>query len=226
MRAGVMIFLVVLSSLAGVGCGAAPRAELEEARAGVAEPRAELAEARAELAEAREGVDEAARELKMSRRARLRARRRPTVGGPSSSPAADLEAEEALREAMAAAITCVDDLRCTVTRTFVEHALGNPAALSRQARVVPHVKDGVSDGLRFYAIRRGTVPELIGLRNGDTLAAINDLPLTGVDAALEAYTKLRDEDRLTLKLIRKGEPLELQIEITDKPGGPTPPKKR
>lgn len=222
--------LALSASLAGaLACDGVPRAELQEARAELDAARAELDAARAELQEARTELKEATERLMSSRRDAL-GDRRPTPGGPSPTlvpGGADVRAsEESLKEAAAAAIECIDDGHCTITRAFIEQALQNPALLSRQARIVPSVRDGVSDGLRLYAIRRGSILQLLGLRNGDTLTAVNDMPLSSMDASLQAYTELRRSDRLVLQIVRKGEPMVLQIDISGESAGASPTPQR
>ncbi len=227
MRTG--LALVLSTSLAGaLACDGGPRAELQEARAELQEARAELDAARAELKEARTELKEATERLDARGRA-LRSDLRPTPGGPSSThlpKGADRAAEDALKEAAAAAIECIDDGHCTITRAFIDEALRNPALLSRQARIVPSVRDGVSDGLRLYAIRRGSILQLLGLRNGDTLTAVNDMPLTSMDASLQAYRELRRSDRTVLQIIRNGEPMALQVDISAENAGASPRPQR
>ena len=91
--------------------------------------------------------------------------------------------------------------------------LANPVAVIRSARVVPAMKDGKSDGIKVYAIRRGTPLQLLGLQNGDTLRAINGHPLLSPEQALEAYATVREATAITLELSRRGKPLTLRYTI-------------
>lgn len=102
---------------------------------------------------------------------------------------------------------------CTVDRTFVEKLVKNPRLLARQAKVIPAVRDGETHGFRLHRVRRGTLPRLLGLKNGDTLMAVNGTELDSMDRALALYTKLRRAKHLSLTVERKGKVFEKQISI-------------
>lgn len=102
---------------------------------------------------------------------------------------------------------------CTVDRRFVNKLIANPAKLGRQARVVPAVKDGETKGFKLYRVRRGTLPNLLGLRNGDTLLSVNGTKLDSMDQAISLYTKLRRASNLSVTVERKGKVFEKHVAI-------------
>ncbi|TPV93384.1 MAG: hypothetical protein B7733_20780 [Myxococcales bacterium FL481] len=110
------------------------------------------------------------------------------------------------------AINCSGE-NCVVDREFVEKILSNPAMLTKQARVVPAHKDGESRGFKFYGIRSGSLPKLLGLKNGDLLTSVNGNELKSMDQALGLYTKLRRASNLSVVLERKGKTITKEIEI-------------
>lgn len=114
-----------------------------------------------------------------------------------------------------AGITRVDATHYTLARDLIDRALAAPTPLIRTARIVPAIADGQPAGVKLYAMRPGSPLVVLGLANGDTLRAINGLPLTSADRALEAYSRLRATDLLTLELTRRGQPLTLTYEIVD-----------
>jgi type II secretion system protein C len=95
-----------------------------------------------------------------------------------------------------------------VERALVDGLLRDPAALSAMVRALPSER-----GFRLYAIRAGSPIARIGLENGDTLRAINGLPLATLDDALEAVRRLRSAIRLTLAIERGGRALELDYTL-------------
>lgn len=111
------------------------------------------------------------------------------------------------------AINCPSEGLCVVERAFVEQLMANPALLAKQARVVPSVKDGETVGFKFYGIRRGSLPRLLGLRNGDLLKQVNGEDLTSMDKAMELYTKLRRASNLSITIERKGKTMNKEIQI-------------
>jgi general secretion pathway protein C len=109
------------------------------------------------------------------------------------------------------AINCPNENLCTVERAFVESLISNPMALAKQARIVP-AKDG-EVGFKFYGIRRGSLPKLLGLKNGDKLVAVNGEDLVGIDQAMGLYGKLRRASNLQVTIERKGKTINKEIQI-------------
>ncbi len=110
----------------------------------------------------------------------------------------------AARDPLLDTITKIDDLNYEVPRPTVERLIANPDAFARQARIVPAIRNGQPEGFKLYAIRPNTLWATIGLKNGDTIRAINGMPLTSLDKALEVYTKVKDATRLEIELNRRG----------------------
>lgn len=108
-------------------------------------------------------------------------------------------------------INCPNENLCTVERAFVESLISNPMALAKQARIVP-AKDG-EVGFKFYGIRRGSLPKLLGLKNGDKLVAVNGEDLVGIDQAMGLYGKLRRASNLQVTIERKGKTINKEIQI-------------
>jgi general secretion pathway protein C len=109
------------------------------------------------------------------------------------------------------AINCPSENLCVVERAFVEQLMANPASLAKQARIVP-AKEG-EVGFKFYGIRRGSLPKLLGLKNGDKLVAVNGEELSGIDQAMSLYTKLRRASNLSISIERKGKTINKEIQI-------------
>lgn len=104
--------------------------------------------------------------------------------------------------AAASATRVVDVRRADLERT---------SAIARSARIVPAHRHGVPSGVKLYAIRPGSPFAAIGFENGDTLHAINDVPLTSADVALEIYRTHRDPDHLDLDIERRGERVRILV---------------
>ncbi len=111
------------------------------------------------------------------------------------------------------AIDCPSETLCIVDRAFVEKLIANPAALAKQARVVPKKKDGEQIGLKFYGIRRDSLPKMLGLKNGDMLVSVNGEDLTSMDKVMGLYMKLRNASNLTVVIDRKGKRITKEIQI-------------
>ena len=89
-----------------------------------------------------------------------------------------------------------------IKRSTLEKVLSNTTLLARSARIVPSVKNGKPNGFKLYAIRPGSIYDLIGMKNGDTIHAINGHAMTTPDKALEVYTRVRNASHLNISFSR------------------------
>ncbi|MFO0633133.1 MAG: PDZ domain-containing protein [Nannocystaceae bacterium] len=103
----------------------------------------------------------------------------------------------------------VTELEVSMTVAERDAALADPSALASSARVVP-ATDG---GFKLFSIRRDTVLDKLGLRNGDRVTAINGIVLDGVDTVLEQYATLRKAESLRIELDRAGERVALTVRV-------------
>lgn len=111
------------------------------------------------------------------------------------------------------AINCPSEHTCVVERAFVEQLMANPAMLAKQARIVPKQKDDEVLGYKLYGIRRGSLPKLLGLKNGDMVTAVNGEEIKGMDKAMALFTKLRHASNLSVSIERKGKMINKEIQI-------------
>ncbi len=148
-----------------------------------------------------------------------RAQRRHEARGALEFPETDTGEPSRVVDGAAEAIHCsgfeTPKIECRFDRALLDELLSNPEVLARQARVVPSMRDGESAGFKFYGIRPGSIPKLLGFKNGDLLETVNGEALNSVDQALALYTKFRDSTTLELGLVRKGEHLSLSIEFEE-----------
>lgn len=111
------------------------------------------------------------------------------------------------------AIDCDGKTTCTIERSFVNKLIKNPALLAKQARIRPSRKDGDMRGYKVYGVRRGTIPRLLKLRNGDLLTSVNGHALDSMDAAMKLYQQLRNASHLRVGVNRRGKELEMHYDI-------------
>jgi len=142
----------------------------------------------------------------------------PVAARPSATPKADDKEKPKKKSKYAIdgaedAINCPDENTCVVERAFVEQLMSNPAMLAKQARIVPSQRDGETQGFKFYGIRRGSLPKLLGLKNGDMLTEVNGEEIRSVDKAMSLAMKLRRASNLSVTLVRKGKPITKEIQI-------------
>lgn len=101
----------------------------------------------------------------------------------------------------------------TVPRAEVDSALENMSQLFTQIRAVPHFEGGQSIGFRLFAIRRGSLFDKIGLKNGDIITSINGSPMNDPGKALGLMQELRDASSLKVGAIRNQQQMDLTYNI-------------
>ena len=107
----------------------------------------------------------------------------------------------------------ISDTQFNIQRSLVDKVLANQGSLMKTARVIPHEEDGRVVGMRLYGIRRTSLLGRLGVRNGDMLRTINGFDMTSPDSALEAYTRLRTADKLTLMVKRQNKDMTIEYNI-------------
>jgi general secretion pathway protein C len=98
------------------------------------------------------------------------------------------------------AIKC-NGMSCTVDRGLITKLMANPALLAKQGNARPYSRSGL-EGFRLSHVRKGTLPNLLGMRTGDVVTSINGQSLESVDGAMAMYTKLRSASHLSIGFTR------------------------
>jgi hypothetical protein len=104
-----------------------------------------------------------------------------------------------------------------VDRAALKHFLDSP--LDKGVRVVPSMSNGRPNGFKLYAIRPSSIYAALGLRNGDTVHAVDGHELSGMDKALEVYSaiqpKLKSSKPATIvvSIRRRGQPVRLTYHL-------------
>ena len=212
-----LLSLVLSLTFAGVACDQTAANELAAARDDLNTARGELERAEALLTGARKDLEEARAELVQAsaKSEALNALMARPSGAADPTVATDPATSTSPMANAAAAIRCETPDLCTIDRTFLEGLLEKPELLLRQMRIVPALEAGKAVGMKLYGIRSGSLPKLLGLRNGDLVRAVNDLPLDTMEAAMSAYSKVRERDSLVLQITRNDQPVSLTIRIVD-----------
>lgn len=133
------------------------------------------------------------------------------AAAPATSPAASAPAQPAAGSG--GGIQATGENEYVVARSEVDSALENMSQLLTQVRAVPHFEGGTSVGFRLFAIRRGSLFDRIGLKNGDIITAINGNPMNDPGRAVAVLQELRDVRRLDVTALRNQQQLNLGYSI-------------
>jgi general secretion pathway protein C len=120
---------------------------------------------------------------------------------PPSTPAAD--APGTLDPSIRKGIVRISPTELAVDRATLDKIIESQAELVR-ARATPESENGKVVGIRLSAIRKDSVLSALGLEDGDRLQTINGFDITIPEKALEAYARLRQADKLSVTVNRRG----------------------
>ncbi|MFV8756479.1 hypothetical protein ACNOYE_38530 [Nannocystaceae bacterium ST9] len=91
--------------------------------------------------------------------------------------------------------TIETELRCEIERS----ALEDTTRIVSEARFVPQQEAGNPSGVALFAIRSGSLPNRLGLVNGDVILAIDDHSLGDLDTLVAAWPELSADQELVLR---------------------------
>lgn len=92
--------------------------------------------------------------------------------------------------------------RWSVSRDEMESAQANLSQLMTQVRIVPNFTEGKPDGFRLLSIKRGSLFDRLGLRNGDVVRQINGVPLDNPQKLFEVYGELESGQTIAVNILR------------------------
>lgn len=110
-------------------------------------------------------------------------------------------------------VRVVSEKEAIVERETLENFAENGGSAGR---AIPHRDmNGEIDGYRVSGIRRNTLPNAIGVKNGDIVHGLNGISATSMHGAMKAYAAARSSDELVFDLTRRGEETTLTVRIVD-----------
>lgn len=115
----------------------------------------------------------------------------------ASAPAAALDLPEG--------VVVVDAARAAIDRMLAATDGLGPA------RIVPSLRHGRMVGFKIYGVRPESVLGTLGLRSGDTLIAVNEVPVTETTELLHLFADDQLPAYLDLTIHRQGRPLRIVV---------------
>lgn len=137
-----------------------------------------------------------------------------TSEAPARTDTSARERQEAQRAATARTMVREeDDNSFVIDREAVRTQLQDPAALTRQARIMPNYRDGEPNGLRLVGVTPNSFYSEIGIRSGDVIHSINGTKITNQRQALELMERMSSEDQVTIEVERRGRTQTMEYKI-------------
>ena len=89
----------------------------------------------------------------------------------------------------------------------------NLSKILMQAATVPYTENGRLVGFKLLEIDKGSIYDMAGLKNGDIVTHINELPIVDAGRAIKALSSLKTADTASFGFLRKRKAHELMIKI-------------
>lgn len=109
------------------------------------------------------------------------------------------------------AIKCQGE-SCQVERRFVEGLIASPAQLMGQGLARPAKTKTGEDGYRIGNVRSGSLPHLLGIKNGDIITEVGGKPLT-IDAMMKLTGQVRSARHIEVTIDRRGTKMTKALEL-------------
>ena len=103
--------------------------------------------------------------------------------------------------------------RYRIPQEDLRDAVENMSHLLTQVRVVPNFKNGEPDGFKLLSIKRGSLIQQAGLRDGDVIKRVNGIEIDSPEKAFEVYEQVRNEPVITVEIVRGGSSKTLSYEV-------------
>ncbi|WP_457625162.1 PDZ domain-containing protein [Persephonella sp.] len=100
-----------------------------------------------------------------------------------------------------------------VDKRFVQEKTEDIGKLLKDVLLVPEIKNGETVGFRFRYIKPKSVLYKLGLRSGDLIISVNDMPVRTAEEAFKIYNMLRNEEYVKVVIERRGKRKVLTYEI-------------
>jgi general secretion pathway protein C len=91
-----------------------------------------------------------------------------------------------------------------VSKADIDSAFQNMNDMLTQVRVRPYFSGGKPDGFMVSQIKRGSIFEKMGLKNGDVIRGVNGEALQSAEKMLDLYSTMKSGAEVTLNIKRRG----------------------
>jgi general secretion pathway protein C len=103
--------------------------------------------------------------------------------------------------------------RVIISRNDVHASLTDMGQMLSQAKILPYLTAGVSDGYLISQIQPGSIYDRLGIIEEDILQSVNDRRIQTVDDVVELYNILKAGSNLSLIIKRRGNAETLNIQF-------------
>lgn len=134
----------------------------------------------------------------------------PNLAAPSGGKPAASEREAPTASSLA---TETSSGNFVIDQRSLNASLDNIGQAMTDARLLPSTRNGTVEGFRISEVKPQGIFGKIGIKNGDILLRMNDFPIDSPEKAMQSLVSLKGQSRISLDLIREGQPRTFNYEI-------------
>ncbi len=105
--------------------------------------------------------------------------------------------------------------RWSFSRSKFTSVISNPNQLLAQVKVAPYLEAGQIRGFRLDDVKKGSLAESLGVRDGDIIKGVEGQRLDSIERAIQMYKEVKDRPIISVEVERGGRPITLTYEIKD-----------
>jgi general secretion pathway protein C len=132
---------------------------------------------------------------------------------PPAPPKGGKRSPAALPPEIAAKIHKVSENEFNIDRSALDAILEKQGELTRTTRIFPVKEGNKVTGFRLMRVAGDSLLGTLGLKTGDQIKSINGFELSDPQRALEAYSRLRSADNLSLTIQRAGKDATIDFHV-------------
>ncbi|WP_092349572.1 hypothetical protein [Desulfuromusa kysingii] len=107
----------------------------------------------------------------------------------------------------------IDETHWVIPKRTADATRENLSAELRLAQMQPRITNGKTDGFIVRRLKRTSILNKLGLKRGDVVLNINNIPLDGPESGLQIFQQLREARQISLAVERKGEAMTFSYEL-------------
>ncbi len=100
-----------------------------------------------------------------------------------------------------------------ISREKLDSTLTDLNVILKQARAVPNIVNGKTQGFKIFAIRPNSIYRELGIQNGDVIERVNGNEINTPESALQLFQSLRTEANFSIDLVRRGQKQTFRYEV-------------
>ncbi len=103
-----------------------------------------------------------------------------------------------------------------IGRSLIDEKMKNPAAILSEARAIPITNPDGTMSFKIVDIVPGSIYSHLDIQNNDVIKAINGKTITGMNAVMGLFAKIKSLPKLSLDIDRSGSIVPMQYQISKK----------